>query len=332
MSVLISCILPVHNNKNALVDNFGNLVYQTIYEKYGEDALEIILVDDASSDDTASAVDDLCAQFPGRVIGYHLPEHMSFGGSCNFGFDEAQGQYVSFMNVSDMVDVAFYERIYEKATEGEYYYDYVDSPIYNEANEKIVIATPADFAGMLDPDKRNALLTDTGLIYSRIFRRSFLKEKGIRLRDHTVEGDSDEDFMAEVICFAYAVNILPNPMYVRKKSPKKKEAFYVNNFVKRFSGFISSVIAVYGRLMSFPDYELVRLGAETFYLRKLSLAIRLFEKHLAAGEIQEPFDTQLAQTIRTAAETVLRTPLNENPYAMQALGAASRERLGRYVQ
>ena len=331
MSTLISVIMPVYNERDELTPNFGNLVYQSIYETYGEDALEIILIDDASTDGTAQVVDDIVNQFPTRVKGYHLPERLSQGGACNVGLEQARGFYVAFMTPADMLDVRFYETLYYKALGEGFAYDYVDSTVFLEGTEKTILSTPAEFQGELSSEMRCALLADTGLLYSKIFRKDFLTENHIRLRDHTVSGDADEDFIAEAICRARNVAVSTEPLYVRKKKEKRASLARTDLFTEHFSALVSSCIAVYGRLSGLPAYEEVRLGAETFYLRRLAMTLRLYEKQMAAGKLASPYDEQLLTTIRFAAETIIRTPIAENAFATRALSGAARERLQRYL-
>ena len=331
MSTLISVIMPVYNERDELTPNFGNLVYQSIYEIYGEDALEIILIDDASTDGTAQVVDDIVNQFPTRVRGFHLPERLGPGGASNVGVEQARGAYVAFMTPADMLDVRFYEALYQKATGEGYAYDYVDSTVYLEATEKTALSTPLEFQGALSAEMKCALLADTGILYSKIFNKAFLTDKNIRLRDHTLSGDADEDFIAEVICQAGSVAVCAEPLYVRKKKERRASLAKADLFTEHFSALVSSCIAVYGRLSGLPVYEEVRLGAETFYLRRLAMTLRLYEKQMAAGKLAPPFDEQLLTTIRFAADTIIRTPIVENAFATRALSGTARERLQRYL-
>ena len=110
MSLLVSVVVPVYNAESILTDTMGNLIYQSIYERYGEGSCEILLIDDCSTDSTPYILDDLQRQFPNRIRVFHLPENLGPGGARNKGMDEARGQYVGFVNC-DLVARSFFCRL-----------------------------------------------------------------------------------------------------------------------------------------------------------------------------------------------------------------------------
>ena len=329
MSVLVSVVVPVYNAQDVLADTLGNLVYQTLYERYGEGALEVLLIDDLSTDDTGAILDDLHRQFPQRIKVCHLEEHLGPGGARNAGMDLAGGLYVGFADCDDIVDVSCYEKLYECATQGGYLYDYVDSPVYFEDSGESLLVTPPEYAGALDAEKKSNLLSEIGYLFTRLIRKDFLDANGLRTREHVTS--EDEDFLAEIVCRATSVNVLTEPLYVRRSSKKKKLGPEVNDMMKPFGTLVSSAISAFGRLSALPDYEAFRAGAEAFYLKRIARALQLYDTYHKAGLIEEEMDAQILSTVRRTAETVAVTPFDENPFVMQVFSLKDIRRLEKYL-
>lgn len=102
---LISIIIPVYNVKKYIRRNLDSVRNQT-YKK-----LEVILVDDGSSDGTAEILDEYAAldeRF--KVI------HKENGGSSsarNVGIEEATGEYIGFLDSDDWPEFDMYETLYQ---------------------------------------------------------------------------------------------------------------------------------------------------------------------------------------------------------------------------
>lgn len=99
----ISVIIPVYNAADYLNRCMESLTNQT-YDK-----LEIILVDDGSTD-TSPALCDQWAQSDNRVISLHQPN----GGAAsarNTGLDAASGGYIMFVDADDYVDSRLCEKL-----------------------------------------------------------------------------------------------------------------------------------------------------------------------------------------------------------------------------
>lgn len=99
---LISVIVPAYNVKGYLRRCIDSIVNQT-YRK-----LEIILVDDGSTDGTEKLCDKL-AQEDVRITVVHK-ENGGQADARNVGLDRAKGAYISFIDADDYIEPDMYER------------------------------------------------------------------------------------------------------------------------------------------------------------------------------------------------------------------------------
>ncbi len=100
---LISIIVPVYNSKDCLQRCVDSCLAQT-YTK-----LELILVDDGSTDGTGELCDALAVGDP-RVRVYHK-ENGGSSSARNLGIEAASGEYLGFVDSDDYITETMYEKL-----------------------------------------------------------------------------------------------------------------------------------------------------------------------------------------------------------------------------
>lgn len=317
MTPLISVIVPCYNAEAHLSATMGNLIYQSLFGIYGEDCMEILLIDDCSTDNTGALLDDLHRQFPARTRVLHLPENRGAGGARNVGMDEAKGTYVGFVDCDDLVDVTYFERLYATAVADGQALDYVDAAFYDEARQTAILVTPPELAGALDGESKSILLCNIGYMYTKLIKRELLNAYGIRCREHT--SSEDEDFLAEVVTRAESVGVFTEPLYLYKETADSTSKSAAADPMKPFSMLISCVLSAYSRMSANPAYDTFRYGAEAFYCNRFGLALQLFDAYKEAGIMTSDFTRELKETMRSAYRLTVTLPLAENPYLSRSL-------------
>lgn len=92
---LVSVIMPVYNSSRYL----GEAIESVLGQSY--EALELILIDDASSDESVTIIHSYQAKDP-RVHLIALEENQGAAVSRNAGLRQARGQYVAFLDSDDL--------------------------------------------------------------------------------------------------------------------------------------------------------------------------------------------------------------------------------------
>lgn len=106
MNELISIIVPIYNTGALLI----NCVISIINQDYSN--LEIILVDDGSTDEKTIQLCDNFARDYNNISSYHKAN----GGSAsarNYGISKANGKYIGFVDSDDIIEPTMYSTLYD---------------------------------------------------------------------------------------------------------------------------------------------------------------------------------------------------------------------------
>ena len=109
----VSIIVPVYNVEMYIRECLESLTNQTLKE------IEIILVNDCATDNSRRICEEFALKDP-RIRLINNKENLGSGLSRNKGIEIANGEYLGFVDPDDWVDLDFYDKLYEKAANGNY--------------------------------------------------------------------------------------------------------------------------------------------------------------------------------------------------------------------
>lgn len=92
---LISIIIPSYNYAHFLERSLLSVV------KQANDLIEILLIDDGSTDETESVVQAIIQQFPALAIDYVFQENAGAAAARNKGIELSRGEYTLFLDADD---------------------------------------------------------------------------------------------------------------------------------------------------------------------------------------------------------------------------------------
>ena len=101
--MLVSVIVPVYNVSPYLREALDSVINQTYKE------LEIIIVDDGSTDGSASIYEEYAASDPRIKLIHQANKGLS--GARNTGLEHATGEFVSFIDSDDSISPMFIESL-----------------------------------------------------------------------------------------------------------------------------------------------------------------------------------------------------------------------------
>lgn len=227
----ISVIVPIYNIKDCLERCVKSIQAQT-YED-----MEIILVDDGSTDGTAKLADSL-AVGDERTVVYHK-ENGGSSSARNFGISKANGEYFGFVDSDDYIEPDMYEKL----------------AILIQNNDLLIAQTSRDEIapdGSRLPDVVTPPLKEE-MVSSQDFLKELLLHKGdcsfcTKLTSRTLfennmfpEGELNEDFrlLTQMLSQTDRIGILPDRgyhVYYREGSNTRRKD--KNDFSRVFTDIV----------------------------------------------------------------------------------------------
>lgn len=179
----LSVIVPVYNmaKDGNLEYCINSLVRQTLQ------SMEIIAVDDASTDDSLKILREFEKRYPRRVKAVASPENRRQGGAKNLGLREAQGRYIGFMDADDWAVEDLYERMVALAkstgadvvgTDMSRVYEHTMTPAQLEACNFL------NQTGIFDHEIRKKYLLHPGPLVTKIYAREIFFDKEFQFPEH----------------------------------------------------------------------------------------------------------------------------------------------------
>ena len=184
MKTRISVIIPIYNVHEFLEECIDSVLAQTINEMELSDGyernLQIILIDDGSTDDTA----DIAKIYVDRHenIEYHYEENQGLGHARNYGCEFAVGDYIVFLDSDDVISPNAYEWMYRAAVKNDS--DMTIGNVWRFNSRRYMMSNIHQIAFNVDKDVTHItespeLFYDT-TAWNKLIKRSFWDEHGFK--------------------------------------------------------------------------------------------------------------------------------------------------------
>lgn len=180
---MVSVIIPIYNVEQYLAECVDSVLAQTYTD------IEVILVDDGSTDNSGAICDDYAAR-DRRVIVIHK-KNGGLSDARNAGLNIAKGEYILFVDADDYIDSSLVEITTEEMNKGN---DMVAFRFYHVQQEGNLTKGESFIAGEWSLDsseKRTRFYANILLKYRigweacfRMFRRELIKKMNLRFEDN----------------------------------------------------------------------------------------------------------------------------------------------------
>ncbi len=203
----ISVIIPCYNAARWIDRCMTSIMAQTI----GIGSLEIICIDDASTDDTWEHLQKWERQFSNDIVLIRQEVNRRQGAARNLGLQYATTEWIAFVDADDWLEPVYFERLYGPTTR--YSLDVVSCGFIRDAADSYVISD----RGSGRQGKEQYIAEDTEDVkrllfrykslgpgaWAKIIRKNLLIENGISFP----EGVVYEDHYWVPLLHVYAVNV-----------------------------------------------------------------------------------------------------------------------------
>jgi succinoglycan biosynthesis protein ExoO len=208
----VSVILATHNNERSIGKAIQSAQNQTVQD------IEIVVVDDASTDGTYAIMTSLAAH-DSRIKCIHLPQNIGASGARNVALAKAIGQWITILDGDDWYELTRLENLLKAARDNEADLVADNIKIYDHIRQCVIYQT--NFGKRNQLAALNAKLffeRDTPLqlypigFIQPLIRRKFLTDHNI-VYDTTHRIGEDFIFVSEILLQGARAFIIPGAYY-----------------------------------------------------------------------------------------------------------------------
>lgn len=181
--VKVSVIVPCFNSEKYISKALDSLLSQTL------DDMEIIVINDGSSDNSKEIIDEYYKKYPNKIRVYHQ-ENKGIASVRNYGLSLVNGEYFGFLDSDDYTKSDMYFKMYAKAKETDA--DMVVSNFMWVSDKKERLEKEGPYIAGKD-----MMVKLFATLWNKIYKTSLIKESGLKFPD----GNRYED-----ACFLYCLS------------------------------------------------------------------------------------------------------------------------------
>lgn len=292
----ISVIIPCYNAVKYLPLCMESLEKQTI----GLDTLELIFVNDASTDNTSNVLHQFEQKYPETVLVIDCEENHHQGGARNIGIAHATADYIAFQDDDDVLEPTMLQKLYEKAVENQC--DLVVCRSKRQTLEELHTMKMGPTGGqdqifeITNNQEREAFIKrDTNrAIWNKLYKRTVITDNHIQFPEHMIYDDIYfsalikhyvkkiyllEEYLYHHLVFDEAAsmsgakwehkvgyfdaNVLLIKELRKRELYQKCRTFYEDDFFLDYFTFLQNFIKTYGKI---PFQTLKHVVEETVQL------------------------------------------------------------------
>lgn len=256
----VSVVVAVYNTMPYLTECLNSLVGQSI----GRGRLEIVAVDDGSTDDSGRELDRFAALYPDTVKVIHQPNSGGPAAPSNRALDVATGRYVYFIGSDDYLGEEALERMVKCA-------DANDSDVVVGK----MVGTNGRYVhqALYKENVADVSLYDSALPFTlantKLFRRDMVEKYHLRFPEHLPVG-SDQPFTIEACVRARKISVVADyTCYYAVKRGDASNITYRADHLARLRAAAEIMDFTAGLIEAGPDRDAVLRRHFTWELAKL---------------------------------------------------------------
>lgn len=265
--IRVSIIMPVYNVARYLRQCLDSVVTQTLQD------IEIIAVNDGSTDDCLNILEEYQNQYP-QLMKVYSTENRGVSHARNYGMEKAVGEYIQFVDSDDFIENDMCEKLYNKAIKDQN--DLVICGRYNVfENEqtgqmkKEAMGTDLINLNFVLPENRYELAHILPFPWDKLFKRELLQ--GMKFPENM--RFEDLVFVYQVVCKAKYIGVVEEQLYNYRKTT---QGGFLNTFSKQTLDIIKAFELVFdymeeNRYMDLYHDELEFICTRHFLYRYITL-------------------------------------------------------------
>ena len=287
-NIEVSVVVPLYNTRDYIRQTLESIAGQTLR------AIEIVVVDDGSTDGGGEIVREMAARDPRiRLV---VQQNRGPSESRNTGLSLSVGEYVYFMDSDDLLDQQALEACFTKCRENALDFVLFDAEIFGEPGcfdsgyyRRTQGLEDRVYSGeelLRELIRRRAYRASVCL---NLFRREFLEERGLRFYPRILH----EDELFTFLCYVQAARagMIPQAFFKRRMRPS---SIMTARFARRN---IEGYFTVANRLLLFARQNPPVADLVGQYVRRM-----------LDSAVYKAWEMPFGQRLRVAAESLKRYP------------------------
>ncbi len=186
----ISIIIPCFNVEAYIERCAQSLFRQTM----GMEHLELIFINDASTDHTLDRLTELEALYPEDIMIINSSENLRQGGARNIGLQYASADYIAFLDSDDWVEPRMYEVLLNKMLENDCDFVCCNFKRVQSEDEPMGRTGLEDHLVIVDTEeaRKSVLVNNSGYggIGSKLYKKQFITDHELTFPEHLAYEDN----------------------------------------------------------------------------------------------------------------------------------------------
>lgn len=251
--VKVSVVMPVYNASRFLKESVDSILNQTL------DDLELICVDDGSTDDSLKILNDYVNNDK-RVHVFSL-NHQGGGNARNYGLNKITGEYLFCMDADDTLDLNAFEEFYKIAEEKELDFLVFKAINYGVEKDHFFETDYQNMQTIYDivndrvfnyKDLGDALFDFNVSPWCKFYNAGFIEKTGARFRENSKFHDNQ--FFWDIIFQAERIYFINEFYYTRKRYDDSLTASGDKNHIN-IIGVVNDIIKLFKKHNQLETYK-----------------------------------------------------------------------------
>ena len=181
-------IIPVYNAEKYLEETINSIINQSI----GFNNIELILVDDLSTDNSKKIIEEYAETYNNIIPFYSNKNHGHPGFGRNIGLKKATADYIMFMDNDDELDKDMCKKLYETITDENADVVCCDTYIVDplgDIKDTIIYANGIQKKDFIIIEGDDMLLFRNNSLWNKIYKKNIIKDNDIEFEETTYADD-----------------------------------------------------------------------------------------------------------------------------------------------
>lgn len=209
---IVSIVVPTYNVENKINECINSLINQSLKN------IEIIFIDDGSSDSTVSILKKIQKLYPDKIVVVQQ-QHLGPSAARNKGIQLSKGKYIAFVDSDDFVSKDMYEKMVNCLEKNDC--DLVACGRINiNENGKTKVFLPYNVRNISMKDNPKLLYLTTQFIWDKLYKKSIIDEYSIKYPEN-IDYAEDFNFLTKYKYYCNLICTLNEALYYYHESSMK---------------------------------------------------------------------------------------------------------------